>query len=59
MRFIDLFARDHPDMDPERAVIENCPSDFGYQHDELCVSRRGDPAPAGCPACWEQEVPEE
>ena len=60
MRYMDLFVRDHPNLDLERAVDCNCPSDFGYQMgEELCMTPNGDPAPASCRACWEQEAEEE
>ena len=55
MRYIDLFVRDHPELDAQRAIEQNCPSDFGY--------RKEDPPCAGgaaswgtCRACWEREV---
>lgn len=58
MRYIDLLARDHPDMDPARAVLENCPSDFGYL-DRFPLFCFGEPIEANeitCRRCWEREV---
>lgn len=56
MRYIDLLVRDHPEMDQKWAVLENCPSDFGFcEWDPPCI---GGPANVACRACWEREVPE-
>lgn len=53
-----MLVRDHPELDAQRAIEQNCPSDFGY--------RKEDPPCAGgaaswgtCRACWEREVVEE
>ena len=56
MRYIDLFVRDHPELDAQRAIICNCPSDFGYQDSEECKVVGGADS---CRACWEREAVEE
>ena len=57
MRYIDLFVRDHPELDVERAVLENCPSDFGYcKKDPPCMGGAG--SWGACRHCWEREAEE-
>ena len=55
MRYIDLFVRDHPEMDVQRAIEQNCPNDFGYQDSGECYVLGGADS---CRACWEREAEE-
>lgn len=56
MRCIDLFTRDHPDLDPERAILENCPADFGIKAPAACGPESADLG--NCRRCWLQEAAE-
>jgi hypothetical protein len=56
MRNIDLLVRDHPNMNVQRAIEQNCPSDFGYQDSEECKVVGGADS---CRRCWEREAVEE
>lgn len=56
MRYIDMFVRDHPELDVQHAIVCNCPSDFGYQDSDECKVVGGADS---CRACWEREAAEE
>lgn len=59
MRYIDLFVRDHPDMDVEKAVAVNCPQDFWEDADcspEYCMDGIGVGAYEACRRCWAREA---
>ncbi len=53
----ELFIQNHPKEDPERAVLEACPHDFGIEPTggALCL---GAPFLQDCRKCWEQEAAE-
>lgn len=53
----ELFVRDHPDQDLERAILQTCPHDFGIRAKggNLCLTGL---QLQDCRKCWEQEAEE-
>lgn len=52
----ELFVRDHPEADLERAILETCPHDHGYKPEggAVCLGA----FLQDCRACWEREAEE-
>lgn len=60
MKCMELFVRDHPDQDLERAILQTCPHDFGIRPKggDLCLTDPVQLQLQDCRACWELEAEE-
>ena len=55
MTFREKFEKEHPDMNIAVAIVENCPSDYGYErYTPRCPMGREQ----NCAECWDREIPE-
>ena len=52
MTFKEKLQLEHPELIDEEGYCEDCPEDYGYEVNSVCIERAD-----GCRVCWDIEIP--
>ena len=52
MTFKEKLQLEHPELIDEEGYCEDCPEDYGYEVNSVCIERAD-----GCRVCWDRVIP--
>lgn len=52
MTFKEKLQMEHPELIDEEGYCEDCPEDYGYEVNSVCIERAD-----GCRVCWDRVIP--